>query len=60
MCNVIHFETYDFELSPNIAEATESICCAKSEGCSWSQWSNQMFEESSPKLQEPQRSGKVK
>ena len=43
---------YEFKLDPNVAEATENICCAKDEGKF--DHSNQMVEEILLGLQKPQ------
>ena len=47
MCNVIEFRNLysEFELGHNAAEATKNIC--------WSQYSNQMVQEISFRLQRP-------
>ena len=51
---------YEFELDHNTVEATKKHLLLKMWGLSWSHSDKQRVEEISLKLQESQRSGKVK
>ena len=56
-CLILEFMFSEFEVSYNVIEATENICCIKGDGVV--DHSNQMVQEILLKLQEPGGSGKT-